>query len=52
MKYLSIRERLLEEQRENERLKAENVKLSADLDYIAMMCDVDLETEQEGYSDE
>ena len=32
---------------ENERLRAENAKLRGDVDFIAIMADVDLETDEE-----
>lgn len=45
MKYISIEQQLLKERRENAALRAEVAKSVADIDYIAMMCDVELETE-------
>ena len=44
MKYISLNDRFLKEQKKNEKLRAENAKHSADIDYIAMMCDVELES--------
>ena len=44
MRYISTTERLLCAEAENRRLKLELNKKTADIDYIAMMCDVDLDT--------
>ena len=41
----NTRRALREERRENERLTAENSKLRADLAYVAMMTDVELDEE-------
>ena len=46
-KYTSIREALLKESKRNEQLRAQNLKQQSDIDYIAMMCDVELEAESE-----
>lgn len=43
MRYISFNKQLLKQQKENEQLKIENEKRSADIDYIAMMCDIELE---------
>lgn len=40
------RQRLREAERENMALKAENAKLSATLEYVAMMADVDIEEDE------
>lgn len=45
MKYVSIEQQLLKERHKNAALRAELAKSAADIDYIAMMCDVELETE-------
>ncbi len=45
MKYLSIKEQLRLERRNNEAQNAATVKTKADLDYMAMMTGVELETE-------
>lgn len=45
-KYVPLAKQILDEHRENARLKAENQKHAADIDYIAMMCGVELETEE------
>ena len=42
----NVRKALWEERRENERLAAENSKLKADLAYVAMMTDVELDEEE------
>ena len=47
MKYISVNDRLLREQKKNENLRAENAKNTADIDYIAMMCDIELESEED-----
>ena len=39
--------RVREAERENERLAAENARLRADLEYVAMMSDVDIEQEED-----
>ena len=46
-RYKSIKEQLLEERRKAEALKAQNIKQKSDIDYLAMMTDVELETEEE-----
>ena len=43
MQYLSIKDQLLIERKKNAALTAEVAKNKADTDYIAMMCDVELE---------
>ena len=45
--YKSIREQLLEERRKSARLEAALVKTNADVEYIAMMTDVEIEDEDE-----
>lgn len=42
-KYKSIRQQLIEERRKNEKLTAQATKNTSDIDYIAMMTDVELE---------
>jgi hypothetical protein len=44
-KYITVKEQVLTERKKNAQLAAENVKLKSDLDYVAMMCDIDLDTE-------
>lgn len=43
MKYLTIKEQLREERIKNEKLTAETAKTRADIDYVAMMTDVDID---------
>lgn len=45
--FKGIREQMIEERRKNAQLKAEFEKINADVIYIAMMSDVELETEEE-----
>lgn len=47
MQYLSLKEQLLKERQKNAALSAEAAKNTADIDYIAMMCDVELELPEE-----
>lgn len=47
MQYLSLKEQLLKECQKNAALAAEAAKNAADIDYIAMMCDVELEVPEE-----
>lgn len=42
MQYLSLKDQLLKEKQKNAALSAEAAKNTADIDYIAMMCDVEL----------
>lgn len=46
MKYLTVEDQLKKERRKNEALQAQLLKATADLDYVAMMSDIDLETEE------
>lgn len=46
-KYKSIKSQHVKIINQNKALKAQNEKLKADLDYIAMMTDVELENETE-----
>ena len=41
--YIPLEKQIVPERQENARLKAENIKLKGDLDYIAMMTDVELD---------
>jgi len=45
--YKRIREQLLEERRKSARLEAALVKTNADVEYIAMMTDVEIDDEDE-----
>lgn len=47
MKYLTVEDQLKKERRKNEALQAKLLKAQADLDYVAMMTDIELETEEE-----
>ncbi len=47
MQYLSIKDLLLKERKKNAAAMAEAAKNAADIDYIAMMCDVELEVPEE-----
>lgn len=49
MKYIPLKKQLLRERKKNNALLADNEKNKADIDYIAMMCDIELEmpTEEE-----
>ena len=45
-KYIPLEEQILKERQRNAALEAEARKTAADIDYIAMMTDIDLETEE------
>ena len=45
LKIKTIKEQLREAQRENERLLAAQKEQQSNIDYLAMMCEVELETE-------
>ena len=47
LKYKNIKEQLEEERRKNAALQAELIKKSSDIDYLAMMCDVELEVTED-----
>lgn len=55
-KYIPLENQIAIERANNAKLKAENIKLKGDLDYIAMMTDVELDddeiTESEDEEDE
>lgn len=44
--YMNLAEANLKLRQENERLLAENARLRGDVDYLAIMTDVDLETDE------
>lgn len=44
-KYTSLKEQVLIERQKNTALKAQTDKNSADIDYIAMMSDIELDSE-------
>ena len=45
--YKPLKNQIMEERKKNARLTAELLKKSADIDYIAMMCDIDLEESED-----
>ena len=46
-KQKTIKEQLMEERRKNEALLSELIKINANLQYVAMMTDVDINEEEE-----
>lgn len=46
-RYISLREQLIEERKKNTILKAQTDQNTANIDYIAMMSDIELDTVQE-----
>lgn len=46
-KYKPLKNQILEERKKTARLSAEIMKKSADIDYIAMMCDIELEESED-----
>ena len=46
-KYIPLEKQIAIERSKNAKLKAENIKLKGDLDYIAMMTDVELDDDTE-----
>ena len=52
-RYKSIKEQFLKEKRKVAILTSQNIKQQSDIDYLAMMCDVELEVEsKEGQENE
>lgn len=47
MRYISIGDQLRKERAENIKLKEQSERNAANVDYVAMMCDIELETEDE-----
>lgn len=47
LKIKTMKEQLLAAQRENERLSAAQREQQSNIDYLAMMCEIELETEAE-----
>ena len=47
LKIKTIKEQLREAQRENERLLAAQKEQQSNIDYLAMMCEVELEMEED-----
>lgn len=45
LKIKTVKEQLREEKRKNERLLAAQKEQQSNIDYLAMMCEVELETE-------
>lgn len=50
--YKSTREQLLEERRKNADLRAQMAKANADIEYIAMMTDVEMEEDETEVQDD
>ena len=50
--FRSLREQLLEERRKNAEIEAALAKATADLEYVAMMSDIEIEDEMEGDDNE
>lgn len=46
-KYIPIEKQLVEEKNKNAKLRYENAELAASMDYLSMMCGVELEDESE-----
>ena len=46
-KYENLKEQVIRERKKNKLVAQELLKKSADIDYIAMMCDIDLDGESE-----
>lgn len=42
-KYIPIKKQIIEERNKNAMLRSANADLAANVDYIAMMCDVELD---------
>ena len=51
-KYIPLEQQAVEAQKKNGQLAAENEKLKSDIDYLAMMTDVDLDDDEEEPNDE
>ena len=47
MKYIPLKKQILKEQQKNAELSGKTQKNAADIDYIAMMCDVELESDED-----
>lgn len=45
--YISMKQQLIKEKNRNAIQRAESVKLAANVDYLSMMCGVELEDESE-----
>ncbi len=44
-KYKTVKEQMLEERKKNAQLSAENIKIRSDVDFVAMMCDIELDND-------
>lgn len=44
-KYIPIKKQIIEERNKNAVLRSTNAELTANVDYIAMMCDVELDND-------
>ena len=51
-KYTSLRDQIIDERNKNVVLKAQSDKNASDIDYIAMMSDIDLEIEEDNLEGE
>ena len=50
-KYIPIEQQAVEVRKESAKLKADNAKMKSDIDYMAMISDIDLEDEGEEASE-
>ena len=46
-KYISIKQQLIQERKRNAMQRAESAELAANMDYLSMMCGVELDDESE-----
>lgn len=46
-KYISIKQQLIQERKRNAMQRAESAELAANVDYLSMMCGVELDDESE-----
>ena len=46
-KYISIKQQLIQERKRNAMQRAESAELVANMDYLSMMCGVELDNESE-----
>ena len=51
-KYIPLEQQIAIERGNNAKLKAENIKLKGDVDYIAMMTDIELDDDKESEESE
>ena len=52
MKYIPLDQQIALERQKNARLRAENIKLKGNVDYIAMMTDIELDDDKESEESE